>query len=109
MTPESRIQLERRVLAALYAGTRKGSIREAARARLASYAWSDGAHQAVFEIVMAFPSASPDALRDQLPARLTRRGFPDFDFAALFEAPEIAPAEAEVWMARLNEPGSRGW
>ncbi len=106
MSAESRTELERRVLAALCAGTRDGSMHEAARARLLGYIWSQAAHEALFEIVMSFPSASSDALRDQLPARLTRRGFPDFDFAALFASPLADRADAEEWMAQLTGPDS---
>lgn len=76
-------------------------MREAARAWLASYAWSDAAHRAVFEIVMSFPSPSAAALREQFAARLTRRGFPDFDFVELFRgSPECA--EVEEWMRQLT-------
>jgi hypothetical protein len=101
MTAESRIELERRVLAALCSETQGRSVREAARATLGSYAWSDAAHRAVFEIVMSFPSPSAAALHEQFPARLTRRGFPDFDFVELFAAsPHLA--EAEEWMLQLT-------
>jgi hypothetical protein len=103
---ESRTQLERRILAALCAGTVEGSVREAARTGLARYSWSDAAHQAVFEIVMSFPSMSADALREQLPARLTRRGFPDFDFTSIFRGSVRAAEEVEAWITQLNGPDS---
>jgi hypothetical protein len=107
MTAESRLQLESCLLAALCAGTAgASSLREMARSRLGNYGWSEAAFQAVFEIVVAFPSASPDALRDHLPALLTRRGFPDFDWAALFNAPAVTPGEVEEWVACLTETGS---
>lgn len=103
MTGDSKVVLERRILTALCAGTRDGSVREAARGQLAAYPWSDAAHQAIFEIVMGFPSTSVAALRDQLPARLTRRGFPDYDFAALFVGPAPAQADFEEWMKQLRD------
>jgi hypothetical protein len=100
---QSRSALERQVLAALCAGTREGSVREMARKHLAAYAWSEAAHQTIFEIVMGFPSAGEAALRDQLPARLTRRGFPDFDFDDLFACPQPSDAQAEEWMRQLAD------
>ena len=104
MTAESRIQLERRVLAALCTETQAQSVREAARATLGSYVWSDAAHHALFEILMSFPSTSAAALREEFPARLTRRGFPDFDFVQLFRAsPDFA--DAEKWMGQLIKDG----
>lgn len=106
MTRESRLQLERRVLAALCSGTRTGPVLDAARRRLAQYAWSDAAHQAVFEIAVSFPSTNPDFLRELLPARLTRRGFPDFDFNSMFAGPAAAREEVERWISQLSGSGS---
>lgn len=102
MNAESRIRLERRLLAALCTGTPEGSVRAAAQARLSNYLWADAAHRAIFEIVMSFPSTKADALREQLPARLTRRGFPDVDFVCLFSSPTAAQEEVDKWMAELT-------
>jgi hypothetical protein len=106
VTAEQRAQIERRVLAAVCGGTSDGPLRETARVRLAGYVWSDVTHRAVFDIMMSFPSASLAALRDQIPARLARCGFPDFDFAALFADPEPSRAEVEEWMKQLSGPES---
>jgi hypothetical protein len=107
MTAESRILLERRVLKALCAEMEGTSVRESARATLGSYAWSDAAHQAAFEVLMSFPSQSAAAMREQFPARLTRRGFPDFDFAGFFQASSEVEA-AEEWMRQLVDPRADG-
>lgn len=98
---ESRIQLERRILAALCIGTCEGSVRDFVRARLSDYTWTDAAHQAIFEIMTSFPSPNTAALREQLPALLTRRGFPDFDFIGLFSGPIAAQEEVENWLGHL--------
>jgi hypothetical protein len=97
------IDTERRVLAFLCQTGDEASQRRRARELLAGYRWSDGSHQAVFDILMCFPLASPEALRDQLPARLTRRGFPDFDFDSLFSAPAPSPSDAEELMRELTQ------
>jgi len=101
VSTESRIQLERRLLAALCTGT-QGPARESLRARLSNYAWTDAVHQALFEILTSIPSWNADALRELLPAGLTRRGFPDFDFTGLFSAPIASREEVESWAAQLG-------
>lgn len=106
MNAESRIQLERRILAALCTGTREGSARGVIRTRLSNYAWTDAAHQAIFEILTSFPSTDPAALREQLPGRLARRGFPDFDFIGLLSGPVAAREEVQNWVAQLDSLNS---
>lgn len=100
---DSTIELERQVLGAVCRGTREGSIKELATSLLARYCWRDPVHAAVFDIAMSFPASNPAALKEQLPARLTRRGFPDFDIAALFALPQPTHQEATGWMHRLRE------
>jgi hypothetical protein len=101
------IEIERRVLRILCQSVGEALVRERARELLANYRWSDGAHQAVFEITMCFPSTSCQALREQLPARLTRRGFPDFDLDALFTIPAPSGCEAEAWIRKLAQAQAR--
>lgn len=96
-------ELERRVLGALCLGTREGSAKELARSILAAYRWREAVHGAVFDIVMSFPASGAVVLGEQLPARLTRRGFPDFDIAALFASPQPSQEEAAAWMRRLRD------
>lgn len=100
---ESAVELERRVLGVLCLGAREGSVRELARSMLAHYRWREPVHAAVFDIVMGFPTSSAAALGEQLPARLTRRGFPDSDVAAWFTSPQCSKKEAAEWMRRLRE------
>jgi hypothetical protein len=96
-------ELERQLLCALCQGGSEDWLKESARSLLSAYRWSDPTHQALFEIVMSFPAASAAALREQLPARLTRRGFPDFDLELLFASTPPSAAEAEQGMRRLRE------
>lgn len=100
---DSLLELERQVLRALCQGGREGLLQESARSLLSAYRWSDPVHEALFEIVMSFPAASAAALREQLPARLTRRGFPDFDLERLFALTPPSAAQAEQGMRRLRE------
>lgn len=95
------VKVERKVLSAVCREAYEGSVRDSARELLAGYEWRDAAHQAVFDIVMKFPDAAAEVLRDQLPAKLTLRGFPDFDFDSLFDVPMPPDAETELWMRKL--------
>lgn len=97
--------LERHLLQALCNEGAGKQGREVARRGLAGYRWHEPVHQAIFEIVMSFPSASVHALREQLPARLTRRGFPDFEFESLFEPLGLASGELQQLITKLR--GSR--
>jgi hypothetical protein len=105
-TPEAALfELERRALRALSSENAEPGAREIARRALTDYRWRQPVHQAVFDVIMSFPSASNKALREQLPGRLTRRGFPDFDFESLFESREPEPGELEQLITKLR--GSR--
>jgi len=96
------VDIERRVLATLCQGTGGRPISEKARQLLASHRWCEPAHQIVFEILMSLPATRSETCREQLPARLTRRGFPDFDFVALFNAPPLSRLEVERLIAQLS-------
>jgi len=56
------------------------------------HAFEDLACRTVFEEILAMTKVenqqSQEALRDDLPARITRRGFPDLDFDLLFSRTE---------------------
>jgi hypothetical protein len=59
----------------------------------------------VFEEILAMTKLesqlSPQALRDDLPARVTRRGFPDLDFDLLFSSEDVG--KPELRLARAYE------
>lgn len=98
------IALERRVLALLCQSDDK-LVRERANQMLAGHTWKEAAHEALFHVLMSFPSTNRQALRDRLPALLTRRGFPDFDFEALYTQPLTSGPEAEACIRELAQAG----
>lgn len=100
--PVELVEIERRVLAALCSQTGDHWVRERMRQSLAGHRWHEPVHQIVYEIVMSLPAAGSKAWRQHLPAWLTRRGFPDFDLASLFNAPPLSPREAERLVAQLK-------
>ena len=93
---------ERLALKALCQGTPQGSIREAARRILAHYRWLEPLHQVVYQVVLAMPFDSAELIRQQLPARLTRAGFPDVEVEDFFEPHSLAKEVAEELMRSLQ-------
>jgi hypothetical protein len=97
------VLIERKVLVSICQGAIEGSVREFARATLRYYTWYDPTHQAIFDVLMAIPSESGDMIREQLPSRLTRIGFPDVDWEWLFARPRLSKAVVERLIQFLAE------
>lgn len=97
------LDTERHVLQTLCQGTAQGSVKDIGRAILHDYRWRDPVHHAIFGILIAIPTADPEVLRNQLPVRLTRKGFPDFDIEDLFEPHSLSKEEAERLMRQLRD------
>jgi hypothetical protein len=68
---------------------------------LRSYRWCDSVHQAIFDFLISRPAASAELIREQLPAHLTRRGFPDFDLS-WFRTEIPAEEDVEMLIQRLR-------
>ncbi len=101
--PKLIVQTERRVLVVLCQGTAEGSARETAKRHLRDYRWREPLHQVVFEVLMAMPGDAPALVRDQLPARLTRKGFPDVDWEQFFEPHSLSLEEVKALMRELRQ------
>lgn len=86
--------LERELLRALCARETSNGERQAVLACLREHAFADAVHREIFEALRDAGERNIDLVREQLPERLTRRGFPDVDFES-FLAP-LAPAAATV-------------
>ncbi len=95
------INTERRVLQALCRGTRGGSVRDVGKLLLQNYRWREASHQAIFDALISIPSEDPLVIRDQLPSRITRRGFPDVAWEEIFKAHGLSKDEAERLMRQL--------
>jgi len=94
MTGHDRTERERVVLSALCQGTAQGSVRESARRILTPYRWQEPLHQIVYQVLLAIPLDSPELVRQQLPARLTRAGFPDVEVRDFFRPHSLSQAAA---------------
>jgi hypothetical protein len=74
----SLVDSERQVLRALCQGALDSRAKLNA---LRSYRWRESVHQVIFNFLISMPGTNAELMREQLPAYLTRRGFPDFDLS----------------------------
>ena len=98
MTPpfseEGRRGAEWELLRALCSGTLTGPRRQEVLLLLAEYAFSDHIRQALFDVLNGIGGDRADILRQELPPRLARHGFPDIDFDTLFTPPSMTTEQA---------------
>ena len=95
------VETERLVLCALCQGTPEGSVQETAKLVLQNYCWREPLHQLVFNVLVSIPSESPEMIRNHLPARLTRTGFPDVPWEDFFKPHSLSRGEAEHLIEQL--------
>ncbi len=89
------IEAEFRILRALCQEPSGSSLAASAKSILTNYHWREPIHEEIFRAIMNLPASSPVALRERIPALLTRRGFPDFDLGNLFK-PSASTTEEVV-------------
>lgn len=95
------IEIERQVLRLLCQGSGVGSLAREVRAALRAYRWRQPLHQAIFQILCDLPVDLPGLVREQLPARLTRQGFPDVAWESYFEPSDLAQEDVEQLVRQL--------
>ena len=103
---EQRRGAEWEVLRALCSGVLAGRVRREALTLLAEYSFSDPIRQAVFDEVGKLGRHQTEILCQELPPRLTRRGFPEVDFDSLF-APLSSSTEQALESARALVRGGK--
>ena len=87
---ETNLHLEKLALRLLCAGTSEGGALNALIPLLRGYAWQSTLHQVIFDAIAAAPSGDAEMLRRLLPAKLTRMGFPDVEWAEIFCPPSLS-------------------
>jgi hypothetical protein len=97
---DSKAKLEMLVLCAVCQGTPQGPVRDAALRLLKDYRWREPVHEAMFRCLAQLSAAN---FRDELPACLTRKGFPDVDWNALFDPQALTKDEVERLMQELRD------
>jgi hypothetical protein len=94
--------LERKILRALCIGVSTPDDWNQLASRLSGHLWQDPDHKVVYEALRAIKSREPKTRRDELPAQVTRMGFPDMDWSLYFEGEELSAPELEKLMRRLK-------
>ena len=100
MTDEEINGIERRLLQLLCDGAAGAELRAEVLARLRGYAFRRVEHQVLFDCLQAMPMDRPELLRELLPARLVRAGFPEFDLATFFASSGGSQAEPHALNAQ---------
>jgi len=94
-------QIELLTLRVLCLGTPQGSVKEIGRSLLRDYRWHNAFHEAVWNALYSLPSENPEVLRQLLPAKLTRLGFPDVEWEEFFAPHSLSQDEAMALMRRM--------
>ena len=101
------VHMERQLLQALCQETTEGVLRDAAARLLTDYEWREPIHQAIFDSVKNIRPKSPVSIHDELPARVTRKGFPDINWDEFFAPSSLSKQQAEEMIRQLRDsPGS---
>jgi len=94
---EANHAVERELLRRLCGGEMTASEREKALRLLKGHAFVDVVHGQVFHALLELPADRPDLVRERLPARLTRQGFPDVDLQDFLAPARLAsPSTGEL-------------
>lgn len=96
-------KIERQLIQALCQETPDDALRETAKHLLSDYDWREPIHQAIFDSLKDIPSKSPVTIRDRLPARVTRKGFPEVNWKEFFAPSTLSIANAEDLMRQLRD------
>ena len=95
------IHLEQLTLRLLCSGTPQGPVKNVLVPLLRDYHWQVQLHQIIFSAVVAIPSDDPATLRQLLPAKLTRMGFPDIEWEEIFTPALLSSEEAIDTVRRM--------
>jgi hypothetical protein len=79
-------QIERDILRELCAGPIESRDWHRIIHRLGTYEWKDPEHKVVFDALQAIKSDDAVTRRRELPAQVTRMGFPEVDWAKYLDA-----------------------
>lgn len=106
-TREEILAAEADVLRAMCAGTPQGTVWDRGMLLLGAYPFQDVVHQLIFDTLQEINTDLPDIIRKQLPARLTRKGFPAVETEKFLGRHPLSAPEALNLMQKLRE-WSRG-
>lgn len=100
---EEILAAERQVLQAMCTGTREGTVWDQGMLLLGTYPFQDVIHQLIFDVLQEINTDLPDILRQQLPARLTQKGFPAANVEKFLAPHSLTGPQAVELMRKLRE------
>ncbi len=99
---EDIVSTERLLLRALCLPPVQGSVRDTARRLLRDYCWKEPLHQTLFHVLCTLSTDDPETIHNLLPSSLARYGYPDVDFASLFEPHSLSKEDVVRLMSKLR-------
>ncbi|MFQ5778036.1 MAG: hypothetical protein ACE5IP_08510 [Terriglobia bacterium] len=99
---EEVLAAERRVLQAMCTGTPQGTVWDKGMLLLGPYPFQDVIHQLIFDTMQEINTDLPEVIRQQLTARLTKKGFPAVDTERFLAAHTLNGREAVELMKKLR-------
>ena len=102
-TPPNKIlELEHSILRALCNCAVTRVVWKSVERELANHHWQTPDHRVVYQALRAIPDHDPRVIRDQLPAQVTRMGFPDVEWSSYFEPARTPEADLEQLIGELG-------
>jgi hypothetical protein len=95
-------QIERDILRSLCASSIDTANWKRVLSRLAAHEWRDPEHKVIYDALGAIRSADSKTRRDELPAQVTRMGFPDVDFGKYFDSEGLPKVPVDRLIDRLE-------
>ena len=83
-------------------GTPEGAVWKNGMDLLAGYRFRELAHKLIFDTLREINTDRPNLIRQQLAARLTRKGFPAVETGKFLAPHQLSREEAIAWMHKLR-------
>ncbi|MEE9233812.1 MAG: hypothetical protein V3U28_00030 [Candidatus Acidoferrales bacterium] len=104
MPPQEEVlAAELKVLQAMCTGTPEGTVWDKGMLLLGTYPFRDTVHQLIFDVLQEINTDMPKIIRQQLPRRLTNKGFPAVDTEKFLAPHGLSTPQALEGMKKLRE------
>lgn len=101
--PPEILATELKVLQAMCTGTPEGTVWDKGMLLLGTYPFRDLVHQLIFDVLQEINTDLPEIICKQLPARLTKKGFPAVDWGKFLAPHSLTSPEAAELMRKLRQ------
>jgi hypothetical protein len=107
ISPDKIRTTERELLQLLCTGAISGAEGEAAIRFLDTYSFQDVIHEQVFHALRELRTGRSNLVREQLPARLAQKGFPDIDFESFLTPQGTTKGSVDELVEQLRRGAGR--